>query len=203
MKTTMISRIIAATAAAGFIFLAFAGCSNDPTLTGTNVPSNFMQLDRVGRPAINTIFVPFAQHDANNRGVPSNDTKIIGPEIAGFMAQTAGRSPATAASAQALLLTNNADILLADLSQSGLAGYLGVETGGKIGAAFGGRGLTDDVMTTNLGIAFGNTLAVLELTTDDGKENNGQNGTPQLSTDNVPSSSVPATSTFPYLPAPQ
>jgi Domain of unknown function (DUF4331) len=199
----MISRTFAATVAAGFSLLAFAGCSNDPTLTGTNVPSNFIQIDRVGRPAINTIFAPFAQHDANDRGVPSNDAKIIGPEIAGFMTQTAGRSAATATAAQALLLTNNADVLLADLSQSGLAGYLGVETGGKIGAAFGGRGLTDDVMTTNLGIAFGNTLTTLGLTTDDGKENNGQNGTPQLSTDNVTSSSVTATSTFPYLAAPQ
>lgn len=197
----MISRTFVAAFAAGCAFLALAGCSNDPTLTGTNT-GTFIQIDRVGRPALNTIFVPFAQHAANDRGTAAKDQQVLGPELSTFMTQTAGRSPAVAAAAESLLLTRNADVLLADFSQPGNAGYLGVETSGKIGQVFGGRALTDDVMTADLGIAFGNTLVTAGLVADDGKENNGQNGTPNLTSANV----VPvrhSTAVFPYLGAPQ
>jgi hypothetical protein len=199
----MISRATTSAFALGFSLLALAGCSNDPTLTGTSVPNNFVQIDRVGQPALNTIFTPFAQHDANDRGTPSGDVQNLGAAISTFMTETAGRSAATASAAQTLLLANNADVLSADLTQSGNAGYLGLETGAKIGTAFGGRSLTDDVMSTQLGIVFGNRISTLGLAPDDGKENNGQNGTPQLSTDNVSSAPVAPTLTFPYLAAPQ
>lgn len=197
----MISRTFVAAFAAGISLLAFAGCSNDPTLAGTNTGA-FIQIDRVGRPALNTIFVPFAQHLANDQGTPAKDAQILGPEITTFMTQTAGRSAATTTAAQGLLLANNADVLVADFSQSGNAGYLGVETSQKIGSAFGGRALGDDVMTTNLGIAFGNTVSTLGLAADDGKENNGSNGTPNIVNDNVAASGG-TTSVFPYLGAPQ
>jgi len=197
----MISRTFVAAFAAGCTLLALAGCSNDPTLAGTNT-GTFIQIDRVGRPALDTIFVPFAQHAANDRGTPATDVKVLGPEISTFMTQTAGRSAAVAAAGESLLLTHNADVLLADFSQSGNAGYLGVETSGKIGQVFGGRGLTDDVMTADLGIAFGNALVTAGLVADDGKENNGQAGTPNLTSAGV----VPVrhiTAVFPYLGAPQ
>ncbi len=193
------SRLLPALAAG--LVLAASGCSNDPTLTNNSgVPNNFVQIDRVGRPGINTIFVPFAQHDANDRNSPSNDTQTLSPEISTFMTGTAGRSAATASAAVALL---SPDVLIADFSQSGSAGYLGVETGAKIGTAFGGRALSDDVMTTNLGIAFGNTISTVNAgVPDDGKENNGQNGTPNLVNDNV-SAPTNTSSVFPYLAAPQ
>jgi hypothetical protein len=61
--------------------------------------------------------------------------------------------------------------LTADLSQSGAASYLGVETGGATGGLFGGRGLTDDVIDISLGAVFGNTIPAITGVPDDGKEN--------------------------------
>jgi Domain of unknown function (DUF4331) len=197
----MKSRVFAAAFAVGVQAIALAGCSNDPTLNGTST-GTFIQIDRVGRPALNTIFVPFAQHAANDRSTPGNDAQLLGPQLSTFMTQTAGRSAAVAAAAENVLLARNADVLLADFSQTGNAGYLGVETGAKIGQIFGGRALTDDVMSVNLGIAFGSALATAGLVTDDGKENNGQNGTPNLTNANLtPVRHI--TATFPYLGAPQ
>ena len=185
--------------------LLLAACSNDPTLNNTSgAPSNFVQIDRVGKPGLNTLFVPFAQHDANDRNAPNKDVQVLSPEISTFLTQTAGRSAATVSAAQSLLVNGSgANVLIADFSQSGSAGYLGVETAGKLGKPFGGRALTDDVMAANLGIAFGNTLTSIGLAADDGKENNGQNGTPNLANDNVSSSAKHFGTVFPYLGAPR
>ena len=186
-------------ALAAGLLLASAGCSNDPTLTNNSgVPSNFVQIDRVGRPGINTIFVTFAKHDANDRDTPSNDAQTLAPQITSFVTSPAGRSSATIAAAANVL---SPDVLIADFSQSGSAGYLGVETNGAIGSKFGGRALSDDAMTTNLGIAFGNTLATAGLAPDDGNENDGRNGTPNLVNDHV-SAPTNTTSVFPYLAPP-
>ena len=106
------------------------------------------------------------------------------------MTGTAGRSAATATYAQGLLTP---DVLVADTSQVAVpASYLGVETNGKIvastgqfgtGGLFGGRGLTDDVIAANLGLAFGNTAAQLGGAPDDGDEQDGRSGRPTLSND--------------------
>ncbi|HEY0798297.1 MAG TPA: hypothetical protein VGD50_04055, partial [Candidatus Baltobacteraceae bacterium] len=76
--------------------------------------------------------------------------------------------------------------------------YLGVETNGAGGVSlFGGRGLADDVMSTNLGIAFGSTLTTVQPNVypfpmpsmtpppDDGNENDGRTGRPELVNANV------------------
>ena len=52
----------------------------------------------------------------------------------------------------------------ADLSQNTTkAAYLGVETAGATGSAFGGRALTDDVVDIDLGVIFGSTIPSLGL----------------------------------------
>ena len=84
------------------------------------------------------------------------------------MKNVAGRSPAISTVVGAVLYPNE---MAFDVSQPGAAAYLGVETGGATGSKFGGRGLTDDVITTSLGVVFGNTVPALGLTPDDGKEN--------------------------------
>ena len=40
------------------------------------------QVDRVGNPGVNTLFIPAVQHDAFNFGIPRNDARIFGPPIA-------------------------------------------------------------------------------------------------------------------------
>jgi hypothetical protein len=200
---------------------AFSGCSNDPTLGGANTSGsniNFIQLDLEARPGANELFVPYAQHDANNRATPLADVSILGPEINSFVTSFAGRSAATSAYVQALFTPN---VLVADLSQSATkASYLGWESGGQIKTdsctgtapnAFGGRGVNDDVVTVDLGLVFGNAASKLSATpnvsapvpADDGAELNGSNGTPNLTTDNVNCSAAAYTpGQFPYLGPP-
>ncbi len=212
--------------------LALAGCgpTNSPsTVVGSQ--STFTQLDRLNRPAINEVLATFARHDVNNRDNPSDDAANLKTDIGTFFTSVAGRSAATTAAAQAVLIP---DVQIADLSgqSSDCIGtapgtcnnYLGVETGGvtQLPAGlkpFGGRALTDDVVDADLGAIFGNTLALLGLAPDDGAEQDGRvdatypsypgcSGAgcrPVLNSDGVSYLTAPKhfTTAFPYLGAPQ
>jgi hypothetical protein len=117
-------------------------------------------------------------------------------DILTFMEGTAGRSAAISTAVQSVLYPNE---LAVDLSQTGPAAYLGVETGGFTGSKFGGRGLTDDAITTDLSAVFGNVIpTLLPSIPDDGKENN------CLVTDNVKSGQggTQTQATFPYVTTP-
>ncbi len=108
------------------------------------------------------------------------------------MKHVAGRSKQITGVVDAVLGLNE---LAADVSQSGPAAYLGVETGGATGSKWGGRGLTDDIVNISLGAVFGNTIPALGLAPDDGKENN------CLTNEHVSSGQggQQTQSTFPYL----
>lgn len=204
----MTTRTLSALGALAFAGL-LAGCSNDNALNPQLTNPTFHQIDRVGRPAINVLFAPWADHDANSRSSPSQDSTLIKADIGTFMTGTAGRSAAISAYVQNLL---SPDVLVADLTSTATAAtYLGSETGGKMttagtvgaGTTFGGRALADDVMTADLGLAFGNTVVQLTAGTsapiaDDLKA---QTSNPNLSSANVIAARH-ATSTFPYLGAP-
>ncbi len=195
-------------ACAGAVSLAaLSACSNDPTVTGTTNTSGsnitFIQIDRIAKPGIKELYIPYGQHDSYNRLTPSTDPAQAAPQIASFVTGTAGRSAAIGAYVGSLLTP---DVLVANLvDPSNRASYLGWETGGKIAVdcnglpptTFGGRSLTDDVVSAMLGLAFGNlaTSSVLGPSTpnvlapvppDDGREKNGLNGTPNLAKQNVP-----------------
>jgi hypothetical protein len=206
---SMTTRTLSALGALAFAGL-LAGCSNDNALNPQLTNPTFHQIDRVGRPAINVLFAPWAHHDANSRSSPSQDSTLIKADIGTFMTGTAGRSAAISTYVQNLL---SPDVLVADLTSTAAAAtYLGSETGGKLapagtvsagGTTFGGRGLADDVMTADLGLAFGNTVVQLTAGTsapiaDDGKA---QTSNPDLSSAHV-AATRHATSTFPYLGAP-
>jgi hypothetical protein len=226
-------RLITFAAITAISLAAFSSCSNDPTVkngggsTGQNLV--FVQVDRVGRPGLKELYLPYANHDAFNRLPPSTDATQVAPQIASFMS-AAGRSAGISQYVQDLLTP---DVLLFNITNtSSTASYLGYESGGQIAAsctgiapnAFGGRGLADDVVSVMLGLAFGNlatstTLANASLTNvvpfstnsttivapppDDGAEKNGLNGTPLLSNQNLGCSDKTTNSnTFPYLSPP-
>ena len=197
--------------AAALSLTAFSSCSNDPTLNGASTTGSnlsFVQLDRAYNPGTNEIFSPWANHDANNRSLPSTDTTGIGVDVSTFMqGPGVNRSAGIAGYAVSNLIIPS--ILVADLSQSGDASYLGVQSQGLIdfrcageprsgSGLFGGRSVFDDVPTAMLSIAFGNVVPTVSTALkgvypnvaatavpDDGKEQNGTGGTPQLTTDNV------------------
>lgn len=196
----MIKNIFAGIVLGGMLSIIFAACTSNtisgpnPTPSSSSAPSNgpYKQLELLSRPAVKEAFENFNDHDTTNRTEPYNDPTLQG-EIGTFTTTVAGRSAANASTLQAVLYPNE---MIADLSQNvPNAAYLGVETAGATGSAFGGRALRDDVIDISLGAIFGNTLSALGLIPDDGKES------PCLTTDNVSYASVTST-TFPYTQAP-
>jgi hypothetical protein len=130
------------------------------------------------------------RHEVNDEDSPPNDVNQLKGDIDSFLISPANRSPAIRTVIESVLVP---DMLKADMSQSGTAAYLGVETGGATGSKFGGRALTDDVVDTSLGIIFGNTIPTLGLAPDDGNE------IPSLTTDNVGPGGKHFLTTFPYV----
>lgn len=171
-----------------------AGCGGGGG-NDNNGPQTFVQRERLARPVVNEVFATVAnnQHLINDTINPTQDAAELAPDIRGFMTGTAGRSAEITNVVNAVLVP---DVMIVDLSKSGPAAYLGVETGGKTGSTFGGRKLQDDVVDTSLGIVFGNTIPTLGLAPDDGKE------IPALTSDNVGPSKT-YLNTFPYLPNPR
>ena len=191
----------------GLALAAFSSCSNDPTLGGGSDVSNrvFIQADRVGNPGIVQVFSPWARHDASLRATPQGDATAAQTDINTFVTNYGGRSAAISTFIQNILVP---DVLIADMSQTATgASYLGVETAGQINdycagytkpgtGLFGGRALQEDVVDTTLSLVFGSLVPQISAGStvpnvpagaipDDGKEQNGLNGTPQLTTDNV------------------
>lgn len=176
-----------------------AGCGGGGGNGGNNNGSTktYSQVDRLARPAINEVLATVAnnRHQTNDQNNPTDDQNELAKDIQGFMTGTAGRSQAITDVTKSVLVP---DVLVADLSQNTTkAAYLGVETKGATGSAFGGRALTDDVVDADLGVIFGNTIPSLGLAPDDGKE------IPTLAKDNVGPGSKHFTNTFPYVGAPQ
>ena len=184
---------IAALATAALSMAALAGCSGGGSSSGPHV---YNQVDRLARPAVNEVFATVAnnRHQINDTDTPTDDSVNLSTDIQTFMTTAAGRSQATTDVVKAVLVP---DVLTADLSKTGPAAYLGVETGGATGSTYGGRALTDDVVDTSLGVIFGPTVSALGLAPDDGKE------IPALTSDNVGAGAKHFTGTFPYLGAPQ
>jgi hypothetical protein len=205
---------------------AFSSCSNDPTLGGTNTNGQnviFQQVDRVGNPGVTEVFSPYARHNASNRATPLGDAPAMQTDITTFVSTYGGRS---AAIQNFIANVLTPDVILADMSQSQTgAAYLGYETAGQINdyctgytkpgtGLFGGRALQEDVVTTTFSLVFGSLVPQISAGStvpnvpagaipDDGKEKNGLNGTPQLTTDNVSCSDKTFTlAQFPYLGPP-
>ncbi len=124
---------LGAGALAAVVALGAAACDGDPA--GPNLAADYVQLERMGLPAIATVFIPTAQKDAYNQAAPVGDAATYTDEVVAVL--TAFGHPAPATLAGALL----PDILPIDVSQP--SGFLN------------GRRLLDDVITAELGLIFG------------------------------------------------
>jgi hypothetical protein len=145
----------------------------------------YQQLDRLARPVANEglATVTDRRHEHNDRDDPTDDANPkhgLITDIDGFLQFPAGRSLAIRKVIESVLVP---DVMVADLSQSDHASYLGFEVtqalSGGTKSSFGGRSLTDDVIDITLGILFGNTIPALGLAHDDGAE------LPSFTSDNV------------------
>ena len=139
-------------------------------------------IDRMGKPALNTVFVdPFkadpTDKDAYNNTAPANDPATWGPLFEAVL-QFFGNSPATATAIRGLLLPDVISITTADLGKAGGTSF----TGDKAGHILNGRTLAEDVIDFELFVVTG-----------------GLEGHAILTTDNVDANDVPFMTSFPYL----
>ena len=101
---------------------------------------DYVQIDRFGRPAIATVFIPTNERDQFNLAVPANDRADFTGELVAKLTAFGYPDPAGLA---AVLLP---DIQGIDLSQPT--------------TFLNGRRLQDDVITAELGIIFGTNVAL-------------------------------------------
>jgi hypothetical protein len=162
----------------------------------SNSPCTFTQTSRQGRPLANTVFPTVAnkRQQFSATDAPTDDKNFLAKDIQAFMGVAAGRSQAIGNAVAGIF---SPDVLKVDLSSSAAASYLAIETSSASAHAFGGRALSDDVVDTLFGIAFGNTLPAHGLAADDGRE------IPLLTTDNVGPGGKHFQAVFPYAGPPQ
>lgn len=151
-----------------------------PDFSGT-----YAQADQMGRPAINTVFLPASQKDVFNTTPPSQQGAAY---ASAFAAGLRALSPAYANAGDTNALGLDADTFGSVLATD----VLTVSTTGKTTFFDGtnvltGRALADDVISVELLLIFGG---------EDGSEN------PTLTDDNVSTNDKPFLSSFPYLAKP-
>jgi hypothetical protein len=143
MRRTTFARL----AIAPLLALALGGCS-ESTAPGVDEAapearlqnSDFTQIDRMGLPAIATVFIPSAKRDSYNTADPRNDRRDYLADVVSGL--TAFGHPDPNGLASALL----PDIM--PFNTGSAAGFLN------------GRRLADDVITAELGLIFGNNAAL-------------------------------------------
>jgi hypothetical protein len=201
---------------------ALGGCSSSPVVltpagsTPTNVPTTppataqYVQIERLSRPAIKEVFEPFQAHQVSNAIEPYADTTIQG-DIKGT--EDALRPPKAvngttvdygAALAGVLYPDEYSVNLAGNAPQAGDADPYYFLSNELNSARFGGRAPNDDVIYLELGALFGGILPAVGLIADDNQEDNclsGQN----IGGQGKPGGQDPSkltTATFPYLPVP-
>lgn len=139
------TRFVRSTLSLAVLGLLAAGC-RDTTGPDTSTESSRLlnrdavQVDRVGLPAIGTVFIPSNQDDAYNAAQPVNDRAEYRDELVAVL--MAFGNPDPGALADAFL----PDILPINTAQP--TGFLN------------GRRLEDNVITTELGLIFGANAAL-------------------------------------------
>ena len=185
--------------ALGALAAILGGCStgNGPATNPPIAPQTYVQIELLSRPAVKELFEKFVDHQTTNAVEPYSDPTLQG-EIQTFTdalrPPNAGKGTDFGKALASILYPNEYAV---DLSQTGVASYLGVETGGATGGKFGGRALTDNVIDISLGAVFGKTLVTLGVQPEDNEENN------CLTTQHVAMNATQTpTATFPYLAGP-
>ncbi|BAO56073.1 DUF4331 family protein [Nonlabens marinus] len=188
------------TIAAAALAMITISCGNDDDITGnpvtTDFTGTFVQEDQMGRPGINTVFpTTDADENAFNQTIPSNGINRWQPTFqdkvetlynaygASYENNILGLDLPTLTTALSL------DVLQVAPNASGPTTYFASTSN-----FLTGRRLQDDVIDVSLILLFGG---------NSGARFDGQNGTPNLVSDNVGLEAGVTQSAFPYMTAPQ
>ncbi len=174
-----------------FSALIFPSCSNDDEMTNPPVvvepdfSGTYNLADQMGRPAINTVFIPSNQKDEYNQTIPSDQGAAYAGTIeAGLKALSPAYANDGDQNALGLDAAAFAGVLATDVLTVTLDGTTTFYDGTNV---LTGRNLTDDVITVELLLIFGG---------EDFSEN------PNLSDDHVDANDKAFNSSFPYLASP-
>ena len=188
------------TIAAAALAMITVSCGNDDDITGnpvtTDFTGTFVQEDQMGRPGINTVFpTTNADENAFNQTIPSNGIDRWQPT---FQAKVEGLYNAYGATYEnnilgldlpTLTTALSLDVLQVAPNATGPTTYFASTSN-----FLTGRRLNDDVIDVSLILLFGG---------NSGARFDGQNGTPNLVSDNVGLEAGVTQTAFPYMTAPQ
>ena len=174
---TMRAAIVPALLLAGL-----AGCTDTKTVFAPDPNRVYKQVERLGNPLVNEVFIAKRNHGLHNVTGPASDVANLKAEMESFV-NGFGRPVTVGQTLTAVLLP---DELTVDPSKAGsTAGWLSW----ALAAGYGGRKLTDDVVDAGTAAIFGTLLSPT-------------GAIPALVGDNVNASQKPFLTSFPYLAAP-
>jgi hypothetical protein len=133
-------------------------------------------IDRMGKPALNTVLIGSGNKDAYNATTPANDAATWSNEFVGSLLFLSGLDGSGYTQAEAEFVTS---LLLPDVLTLDTTSDAGFTT-----APLNGRQLAEDVIDFELLVVTGGL---------------GANGSPVLTSDCVDANDVPFLTTFPYL----
>ena len=160
--------------------LLAAACSDNTTATAPTNDRVFNQVQRLGNPLVSEVFLAKRDHAFHGSTAPTIDVAAFTPSIRGFTDNVAGRDSTVGKTLAAVLLPD--ELLVQSDKDTASAGWLTW----ALANGWGGRKLTDDVVTAGLQAIFG---ALLDP----------NNTTPALADDHVDANDVPFGTSFPYL----
>ena len=165
------------------LLAALAACSSDTKTVFAPDPNRmYRQVDRLGNPLVNEVFIEKRNHGLHNATSPNTDVTNFTAPMQAFV-NSFGRPVVVGQTLTAVLLPD--EIIVDPTKAPGTAGWLSW----ALASGFGGRQLTDDVVDAGTAAIFGTLLS--------------PTGTiPSLVGDNVNTSQKPFLTAFPYLAAP-
>jgi hypothetical protein len=161
------------------LVVLLAACSDDHPAAPTT-SRVFNQVQRLGNPLVSEVFLAKRDHAFHGSTAPTIDVAAFTPIVRSFTDNVAGRDSTVGKTLAAVLLPD--ELLVQSDKDTGSAGWLTW----ALANGWGGRKLTDDVVTAGLQAIFG---ALLDP----------NNTSPALADDHVDANDVPFSTTFPYL----
>lgn len=161
---------------------ALAACSDTKTILGLDPNRVYKQVERLGNPLVNEVFIAKRNHGLHNVTGPATDVTNIKGEMEAFV-NGFGRPVSVGTTLTAVLLPD--ELIVDPTKAGGTAGWLSW----ALAAGYGGRKLTDDVVDAGTAAIFGTLLSPT-------------GAIPALVGDNINVSQKPFLATFPYLAAP-
>jgi uncharacterized protein DUF4331 len=174
------SVLLRATALATIVLAA--ACNDDSNGPLPPADRTFNQVQRLGNPLVSEVFLAKRDHGFHGSTAPTVDVAAFTPLIRGFVDNVAGRDTTVGKTLAAVLLPD--ELLVQSDKATNSAGWLTW----ALANGWGGRTLTDDVVTAGLQAVFGPLL-------------DANNTTPALADDHVDANDVAFGTAFPYLAA--